>query len=276
MGGVSRKVICANCGSKGHVFRHCPDPIVSCGIICRRVSCGVTQYLIVQRKDSYSFVEFMRGKYDPCDRGYLADIFCGMTSDERLAVSRERFDALWKTLWNGFSKARFRPDYEDASRKFALLKSGVLGHDVESLLRDSEGRGRDEPEWGFPKGRRNSSSETVTECAVREMIEETGIEKSNLVLDDGGDCFEETFLGNNGIWYRHVYRAATLVDPHAPLSPCQREVRQIRWVDGPELVRLMGDCPTRIEMLRNAPRLLDVSKEFRVRREVGLAEFAAS
>ena len=39
----------------------------------------------------------------------------------------------------------------------------------------------DEPEWGFPKGRRNFN-ETDLNCALREFNEETGINMKSIKL----------------------------------------------------------------------------------------------
>nr|WRJ69707.1 putative NUDIX hydrolase [Oceanusvirus sp.] len=258
---VSRRVICANCGAKGHVFRECADPIISCGIICHRVVGGTAQYLVVQRKDSYAFVEFMRGKYDSANKGYVSRLFGSMTPEERALVSRNRFDSLWKILWNGFSKAKSRPEYEDAARKFGVLKSGLLGYDIDSLMKESELNARTEPEWGFPKGRRNISTESDTDCAIREMNEETGIDRDNIVLDDQSCHFEETFIGNNGVWYRHVYYLATLADPNSPLYPCDREIKEARWVGSNELVRLMNDCPSRVEVFKRVRRIVENTEQ---------------
>ena len=60
---------CNNCGEKGHVFKECPNPITSCGIILLNVKCLPTDHtqvkvLMVQRKHSMAFTEFVRGKYD--------------------------------------------------------------------------------------------------------------------------------------------------------------------------------------------------------------------
>lgn len=41
---------CNNCGLKGHVFRDCKDPIVSCGIILLLEDL----VLMIRRKDSMS------------------------------------------------------------------------------------------------------------------------------------------------------------------------------------------------------------------------------
>jgi 8-oxo-dGTP pyrophosphatase MutT (NUDIX family) len=61
-----------------------------------------------------------------------------------------------------------------------------------------------EPEWGFPKGRRNSQEKDY-DCAVREFSEETGY--SSTVLHNIRNIlpFEEIFIGSNYKSYRHKY-----------------------------------------------------------------------
>ena len=53
---------CNNCGKNGHLFHTCKNPITSIGIIAFRPSAEGVQYLMIRRKDSLGFVDFMRGK----------------------------------------------------------------------------------------------------------------------------------------------------------------------------------------------------------------------
>ena len=90
-----------------------------------------------------------------------------------------------------------------------------------------------EPEWGFPKGRR-VRGESDLDCAIREFTEETNIPREaytvvkNLLL-------EETFVGLNGIQYKHVYFVAMLREPDMinltqKFTPMQRrEISAIAW-----------------------------------------------
>jgi len=55
---------CRNCGLNGHIYKNCPHPIISFGIICYKIDGNEIKYLMIQRKDSLSFMEFVRGKYD--------------------------------------------------------------------------------------------------------------------------------------------------------------------------------------------------------------------
>eukprot|EP00873_Tetraselmis_striata_P033787 jgi/Tetstr1/454051/TSEL_040970.t1 len=251
---VARRVVCANCGARGHVFRHCTHPIISCGVICRRTDvAGSPQVLMVQRKDSFAFVEFMRGKYSLRNRRYLLELFEGMTHDERAALGSQGFDQLWKRLWKGFSKGKTRPEYEDASLKFASLQQGVRVNgeardtDLASLLEAT--RGRESPEWGFPKGRRLVSNESDADCAAREMHEETGIRPDQIRITSG-DVFEETFRGNNGVNYKHVYFLAELEDAESEVRTCDREIKEARWTPIEEVCRLISDAPTRVDLFR--------------------------
>ena len=61
-----------------------------------------------------------------------------------------------------------------------------------------------EPEWGFPKGRRNFQENDYT-CALREFNEETGIDISVLTLIQNVMPYEEIFTGSNYKSYKHKY-----------------------------------------------------------------------
>ena len=60
---ATRTVYCNNCGNYGHNYQNCKYPITSNGLIVFRCNDGEIQYLMIKRKDSLGFVEFMRGKY---------------------------------------------------------------------------------------------------------------------------------------------------------------------------------------------------------------------
>ena len=61
-----------------------------------------------------------------------------------------------------------------------------------------------EAEWGFPKGRRNYQ-ERDYECAVREMMEETGYSTDSVKNIKNILPFEEYFIGSNYKSYKHKY-----------------------------------------------------------------------
>ena len=88
----------------------------------------------------------------------------------------------------------------------------------------------DEPEWGFPKGRRNSQEKDY-DCAVREFSEETGY--SPLMLKNVHNIlpFEEIFSGSNYKSYKHKYYLMNIAYSHNLIQPNfeKTEVSDIGW-----------------------------------------------
>lgn len=251
-------MFCNNCGAKGHLFRTCKDPILSCGILLidnptLPIKCDATRILMIRRKDSMSYAEFMRGKYDPADLAYVSTLLKNMTIKEQAAIASEPFEALWRALWND---DRTSSDYIASREKFnSLDRFQLMADNLSSYT---------EPEWGFPKGRR-MRGETDIACAIREFGEETNIPREaysvlkNIVL-------EETFVGLNRVPYRHVYyvallKAPELIDLKQKFTPMQRrEISGIGWktfVEADALIR-----PHHIERHGMLAQLKDVIETF--------------
>ena len=64
-------VYCNNCGKTGHIFQNCKKPIISSGIIAFRKVNNQFQYLMICRKDTLGYVDFMRGKYPLYNKIFL-------------------------------------------------------------------------------------------------------------------------------------------------------------------------------------------------------------
>ena len=65
---------CNNCGKSGHLFHQCKLPITSIGIILFRINQNNIELLLVCRKNSLGFVDFMRGKYNIYNKIYFNTI----------------------------------------------------------------------------------------------------------------------------------------------------------------------------------------------------------
>jgi ADP-ribose pyrophosphatase YjhB (NUDIX family) len=95
---------CNNCGKKGHYFYQCKNPITSYGVIVYRLfknSSGnyEKQYLMIRRRDSIGYVDFLRGKYSLFNSKYIKTLIMQMTKDEIQKIQKHSFDYLWKELW---------------------------------------------------------------------------------------------------------------------------------------------------------------------------------
>jgi len=89
---VQTVMYCNNCGEKGHLFRTCRDPVLSCGVLLIDsptipIEPENIHILMIRRKDSMSFAEFMRGKYDVNDGPYLATLIRNMTLKEQAGIA---------------------------------------------------------------------------------------------------------------------------------------------------------------------------------------------
>jgi len=75
---------CNNCGRQGHLFHQCKNPVTSIGIIVfTKNSDNQLEYLMIRRKDSLGYVDFIRGKYPLFNKRYLKNIISEMTDDEK-------------------------------------------------------------------------------------------------------------------------------------------------------------------------------------------------
>ena len=261
--------ICANCGVAGHYYKDCSLPICSYGVVCYRLRvdfhsmCVRPEFLMVQRKDSLFFVEFVRGKYDTSDDAYVRKMLVGMTKDEQDMLRRAPpFNDLWARLWS-FSHMRncMTAEFAAARDKYAELLQ-PRDDDPEPFLLKTLRETDDcmaELEWGFPKGRRNIH-ETELVCAMREFTEETGVPASWLHVFP--KTIDDAFTGSNNVQYAHKYFMARLVqggqssDCNVPIRSAQqaREVSAVRWMTLKDaLPRLTG---SRVGILEKAHRFV--------------------
>ena len=230
---------CINCGVVGHSFRDCGAPVSSFGIIGIRdhaTSASVTepQVLLIRRRDSLGYVEFLRGRYSLSTTEFIQRLIDQMTTDEHHRLLTQSFDDLWNRLWNHQNTRQYRNEYEHAKNLFERLKStgDVTGRTTAAYIAACPTHWR-EPEWGFPKGRR-SHHETEFMTALREFREETGWRHSLPACSKTVDPLVELYTGSNGIAYRQVYYigfcagdSAVGMDPsnHVQL----REVSAVEW-----------------------------------------------
>ena len=226
--------ICNNCGKLGHLFHQCKLPVTSYGIILFRPSLNGLEFLMLRRKDSFGYIDFIRGKYSPYNIIHIQNIINEMSIEEKEKIISEPFDNLWHHMWGNILNLQYRSEESSSNKKFDLIKSGIMLDDVIITLKDIIEKSNTkwkETEWEFPKGRRNYQEKDL-DCAFREFEEETGISKSNITIIENVLPFEEIFIGTNHKSYKHKYFLA-----HSKENDCENilenyqksEVSKLEW-----------------------------------------------
>lgn len=232
---MSKNNVCNNCGKQGHQFHQCKLPITSYGIILFRSSSKGIQYLMLRRKNSFGYIDFIRGKYVHNNIEHLQSIFNEMSILEKENIKRFDFEPLWKNMWGDMSLgSQYKGEELSSQKKFEILKSGIpIGPNNElitlDILIDNSTTKWKETEWEFPKGRRNFQEKDL-DCAIREFEEETGFNKKDIKIIENILPFEEIFIGSNHKSYKHKYFLAYTDSVTDDLQNYQQsEVSKLGW-----------------------------------------------
>lgn len=186
------------------------------------------KYLIVQRKYSYAYVNFILGHYNNSN---IEKILYGMTHDEKIKILNTDFKILLSELLT--DKNILDTKYKYSFGKYTKIKDSYINFRYSLLMSSCI----TESEWSFPKGRKNIN-ETYLECALRELKEETNIDKSEIKkMDD--ICITDYIIGYNDYIYNYKYFAYlcdTELGYYDEKNQSQKlEIQKIKWVDKNEL-----------------------------------------
>jgi 8-oxo-dGTP pyrophosphatase MutT (NUDIX family) len=221
------------------------------------------KFLMIQRKFSVGFIEFIRGKYDENNNEYLIFLLNQMTPYEIKNIEEKDFDHLWNLLWNNkysniplnvrsfddldkydltynekkiYLKVHLK-EYNISKKKFIYLKENNI---ITNLITIVEPK-FNEPEWGFPKGRRNIHEKPL-DCALREFEEETNIDRNNIKIFDRINPINECFIGTNKINYKHTYYLGymgTCLSTNVETESQLIEIGNIGWFTYEEAINII-------------------------------------
>jgi 8-oxo-dGTP pyrophosphatase MutT (NUDIX family) len=277
---------CINCGTYGHTIKLCNSPITSYGIICYTIFNKKLKYLMIQRKNSLTFIEFIRGKYNINNVDYIEYLFSKMTIEERELFKKYNIDELWKLLWNGNISNRLNLEYKDSKIKYKKLIEGYNYKRKTNTIEfinlykiidkiNIEYPNVIETEWELPKGRRNLNESDI-DCALREFEEESGINKKKILL-----CniikkpIEEIYISNNKIRYKHVYYIAKHNYPIKETTKLfnkenimqSKEVKDVKWLSFEDISnKITYNYVQRMELFKRVHKQLLISEEAMLRK----------
>lgn len=226
--------VCNNCGKQGHSFHHCKLPITSYGVILFTFHEEELKFLMIRRKDTFGYIDFIRGKYSPYNIEQLQNTVDEMSIIEKDRIKNQPFDSLWKQMWGGTGGNQFKGEEAISSKKFDAITKGLVinskTYRLSDILENSK-TNWEETEWEFPKGRRNAQEKDI-DCALREFEEETGYAKDSIHIVENVMPFEEIYIGSNYRSYKHKYFLAYMSSPimAEDLNNFQKsEVSKLEW-----------------------------------------------
>jgi 8-oxo-dGTP pyrophosphatase MutT (NUDIX family) len=215
---------CRNCGNKGHKLRNCKFPRLSYGIILFNKN---NEIVLIEKKDSISYIEFIRGKYDIDNLDYIQLLIDRMSIIEKRKIRNNSFKESWNNLWYNSNN---QTEYDISFEKYKfLIKNEILNDLIKKTNKHFEYN-----EWEIPKGRRNIN-ESNKECAIREFEEETNININDYNLYDNIIPFEEIYIGSNNIEYKNIYYIGELKNNVELIinennENQMHEVKGIKWI----------------------------------------------
>jgi 8-oxo-dGTP pyrophosphatase MutT (NUDIX family) len=264
-------VRCLNCGINGHTTKVCNYPVTSYGLVCFKKVGNNLKYVMIQKKDSLSYTEFLRGKYDINNVTYLLKLFSKMTSEEKTLINSLSFSELWGKLWIKDSKdSKFQKDFNKNLYKFNKMKEGfkikreddtIVYLNIDYLVKNT--LFTFSQEWEFAKGRRKHNESDI-QCAIREFREETGIYDKVMIMDNYRQ-YEEIFQGSNNIRYRNIYYLANFVGDITTVTfdsnniQQLKEVRDVDWFNFEEVYEriALNSTPEKIELFKRINSLIN-------------------
>ena len=276
---------CNNCGKTGHINKICKEPITSIGILCIKfednelkqkfikntidndITINILKYnsvnnkllskveeynskikfLMIQRKHSLGFLEFIRGRYDIDDYKKIIKLFELMTEEEIDIISNNNFDDIWSYLWksNAHNKI-YEEEYKNSKNKFEAIKNPINKSIISLNFYTTNIKPKYKTqEWGFPKGRRNYYEKNV-ECAIREFVEESGYDYNDISVIKNMTPLKEILKGTDNIMYKHIYYIAVLNDNDKTvnINENNNEVSNVSWHTYTDAVNIIRNYHT--------------------------------
>lgn len=266
-GSIENKYFCNNCNRNNHVYNTCRAPITSIGVIAFRCGESGPEYLMIRRRDSFGFVDFIRGKYSLHDEAYIQRIIDEMTVHEKANLMRLTFDQLWKLLWGDYTRgSQYKNEEMVSFEKYRQVLGGIRTKDgrvknLQQFIDESTTRWN-ETEWGFPKGRRNYNEKDIS-CALRECLEETGYDITAENVIQNIAPYEEIFMGSDMKCYKQKYFLAMVDLEKKPKTVHDiMEVGLMKWMPYEECIRMIR--PYNLEKIGIIRKINNILSKYRI------------
>lgn len=232
--------------------------------LCRYAPTGINhvgprrmQTLMVKKRFTYQFFEFVFGRYKPNDTKHLMYLFNNMTYAEKICILNMKFSDMWYKIWlsdpeksyfygygqirDGILSAR-KPSKALAQekglgayfKKKNKFESAFVKDSGKRLLDMIEVSSNSEAPWDIPKGHKNLDEQDLN-AAVREFEEETGVDPKNYTILWDAKPIITTYQSWDGNIYKHHYYLAKTEGDWNPKVSFKKysqviEIECVKWV----------------------------------------------
>ena len=220
-------------------------PVISYGVILYRKRPRGKEYLMICRRNTLGYIDFLRGKYIPSQKYYILNMMKQMTQTELNDIVTKSFDELWNELWANISQDetetpplpipetvatvsynnQYRVEECSSRSKFNQLQQGVYTStgSTGSVMGTASAASTEwyslktmvdevhslRPAYDVPEWGfpkgRRNHNESEYDCALREFLEETGMTMKHIEPIYNLYPVEEMFIGSNYKSYKHKY-----------------------------------------------------------------------
>tara|TARA_Y100000590_G_scaffold456915_1_gene608428 strand:+ start:808 stop:1623 length:816 start_codon:yes stop_codon:yes gene_type:complete len=264
------KIICNNCGKMGHISAYCKEPITSYGIILFKKENDKFKLLMINKKDSLCYIDFIKGKYDINNVDYIQILIDKFSVEEKQNILINDYKTLWENLWL-VKEIKNKKEYNDLETKFLKLKTGYYNHKLKKRINlnyfiEKSNTNYESSEWEFPKGKKERNEKNI-DCAIRECCEETNYNVEDYDIIINIENFSELYRGENKVNYRHIYYLGIL-NNYKKLGEVkgrhqQMEVKEMKWLTKEECLEKLRDYhKTRVKIINNVYNLLNNLEDY--------------
>ena len=228
---------------------------ISYGVILIKNEKDKNHILMINRKDSLCYIDFIRGKYKLTNAKYINKLLSRMSKSELENIKKEEFGLLWKNLWNipdNNKNYKNKKEYIISDNKFNKIKKS-LNLDI---------IGYNNSEWELPKGKKNKN-ESNKDAACRELEEETNIKSEDYILLQNLVPLTEKFVGENNIVYTNIYYfGICLNDSNIFLNKENKEqineIKDVKFFSKEEAIEKIRDYNlSKIDIIKNTFDFID-------------------
>ena len=184
------------------------------------------KFLMVQRKNSLGYIEFIRGRYNLSNLPSVINLFEQMIESEIRDIINNDYHTLWLNLWQNDASCDLKKntvisnEYKKSKLKFESLKKSYINIILNAKTHFSFN------EWGFPKGRRKPYESDLA-CGIREFEEETKQSENTYQIIDNCIQIRENLVGTNDIFYIHNYHLAYLKSDELNFNITSDNIKEI-------------------------------------------------